>query len=376
MLSRPRDRDVRRLSAVRGPWCVTVYGTADDWSRGNHLTPGARAQLHAVVERLQHAGAPEDVVAAIRARLEQHAVAPAEAAGVPDPHMQAVALFATPTDLEAYALTTAPSPWVGTGDRFLIGPLLEGLLGLRPPVVVLALSEAQVRLVDVSARPIAVLDVPGLPQDLADALDLDLTNDRQTLAHRRTAEDAKGRLRQYARAIDRALGPVLRHDEPLLVIAAAEPLAGIFRAVTRYPLVASTGITGNHDGDSPFELAELAGPAIEHYRRSVVEEHLARFAELPARGRVSTELSEIAENARDRTLDTLFVDVDHRVPVAAETSFGPVTIDAVDEIVRAALDGGATIVPVRAVDLPTTDPVAAVLRYARRTVPSGGHREG
>lgn len=366
MLNRPQPRDVTRLGEVRAPWCVTVYGAIDDWSRGNHPSPLAQAQIRSAADELRRMGATPEVVDAVRGRLEQVAEHSVEAPGQLDPHARAVAIFATARELESYVLPTSPEPWVGVGDRFLIGPLLEGVLGLHPPVMVLALSESEVRLIDASARPVAALDVAGLPRDFEDALALDLTNDRQTLSHLRTSEDPKERLLQYARVIDEAIEPVLRREGALLVIAAAEPLASIFRAATRHPLVAASTIVGNHDGDSPFELADLAGPAIEQHRRAGVEAQLARFAESPARGLVAAEIHEIAERARVGAVDTLFVDVDRRHPLDAETTFGPATIDLVDEIVRSALATDATIVPVRAIDLPTTDPVAAVLRYADR----------
>lgn len=366
MLIRPQSRDVTRLGEIRAPWCVTIYGAADDWARGNHQSAVAGSQIRSAAEQLRRVGATPDIVAAVRSRLEQVAEHSVEEPGQLDPHARAVAIFATDRDLESYVLTTSPEPWVGVGDRFLIGPLLEGVLGLHPPVMVLALSESEVRLVDASARPVTTADVPGLPRDFEDALALDLGNDRQTLSHLRTSEDPKGRLLQYCRMIDEAIAPVLRREGALLVIAAAEPLASIFRTATRHPLVAAATITGNHDGDTPYELADLAAPAIEQHRRAGVEAQLARFSELPARGLVAAELHEVAERARAGAIDTLFVDVDERHPLDAETSFGPATIDLVDEIVRSALATDATIVPVHADDLPTTDPVAAVLRYANR----------
>lgn len=366
MVIRLKYRDVRRLSEIRAPWCVTVYGTSDDWLRGNHPSPGAEAQIRTVVDQIRDAGAPHEVIEVVRTRLEEFARHATDAPGHLDPHARSVGIFANGDSFESFVLTTSPAPWVGAADRFLVGPLLEGVLGLHPPVLVLALSEAEVRLVDVSARPIAVLDVRGLPRNFADALGLDVGNDRQTLAHLRTSEDPKARLYQYARLIDAAIEPVLQGEGALLIIAAAEPLASIFRTATRYPLVADSVIAGNHDGDSPFELADLAVPAIERHRRAEVETQLGRFAESPARGLVVAELHEIAECAREGAIGTLFVDVDRRHPLEAESSFGPTTIDLVDEIVRGAMASDARIIPVRAADLPTTDPVAAVLRYPAR----------
>lgn len=181
----------------------------------------------------------------------------------------------------------------------------------------------------------------------------------------RTSEDPKVRLREYARAVDHAVEPVLRRHGAVLVIAAAEPLASIYRSTNSHGLVATSALVGNHDGDRIDELADLAAPIIERHRREVLEARLARFAEMPARGLVLVELDQVADAAREGVIDTLFVDMDRRIPVAAEAFGNITTIDRVDELVRDALSSDATIVPVRPGDLPTPDPVAAVLRYMR-----------
>jgi len=374
MAAHPRRRDVRRLADVRAPWCVTIYGDADSWMRGNHVTGAAEAQIRSAVDQLGVAGAPSEVLDAIRDRLGQASAPSGTGSGRVDPRARAVGIFATENGTEVFALASSPAPWVGVADRFLMGPLLEGALSLIPPVFVLAVSENEVRLIDVSAHPAQLVDVPGLPHDLKSTIALDLTGDRDTLAHLRVSEDPKGRLREYARAIDHAVEPVLRRAGAVLVIAAAEPLASICRSTSSHGLVASSAIVGNHDGDLVDELADLAAPVIERHRREVLEAQLARFAEMPARGLVLIELDEIADAARDGAIDTLLVDVNRRIPLPGEAFEGLATIDRVDEIIRDALSSDATIVPVQPGDLPTIDPVAAVLRYVRADRPAARAR--
>lgn len=363
MAAHPRQRDVRRLADVRAPWCVTIYGDADSWMRGNHSTGAAEAQIRAAAHLLEAAGAPNEILEAIRDQLSQ-ASAPSGAGRV-DPRARAVGIFVTESGAEMFSLASSPASCVVLADRFLVGPLLEGALALLPPVFVLAVSENEVRLVDVSAHPAQMVDVPGLPHDLKGTIALDLTGDRDTLAHLRNSEDPKGRLREFARAIDHAVEPVLRHAGAVLVIAAAEPLASIYRLTSSHGLVASSAIVGNHDGDSIVELADLAAPVIERHRRETLEAQLTRFAELPTRGLVLTELDEIADAARDGAVDTLLIDMDRRIPMPRAAFGRLISIDRTDEIVRDALSSNATIVPVQPSDLPTPDPVAAVLRYVR-----------
>lgn len=364
MATPPRLHDVRRLADVRAPWCVTIYGDADFWLRGSHPTDEARAQIRSALDGLQIGGAPAEVADTIHQQLDRVSAPLVSRPNQADRRARAVGIFATETDVEVFVLTTSVSPWVGVADRFLIGPLLEGALALVPPVFVLAISENEARLVDVTKSPAERVEVPDLPHDLKSTISLDLTGDRETLAHLRTSEDPKVRLREYARALDHAVAPVVREAGATLVLAAAEPLESIYRSVSSSSL-ASPAIGGNHDRESIGELANLAAPVIERHRRETTEARLTRLAEMPARDLVVADLDQIATAVRDGAVDTLFVDTARRLPSPAEAFEGITTLDRVDEIVRGALSTDATIVPVRSDDLPSADPVAAVLRYPR-----------
>lgn len=374
MTTRPRRSDVERIAKVRAPWCVTIYGDVDSWLRGNHPNWKAGAQVRSAIDGLHVGGASRGVVEAIRGHLERLSTRSPAAPVQIDRRARSVGTFATENRAEVFVLTTSPAPWTGVADRFLVAPLLEGVLALIPPVFVLAISENRLRLVDVTAFPIAMVEVPDLPRDLRSTVDLDLTGDRNALAHLRTSEDPKGRLGEYARAIDRAVEPVLRRAGAELVIAAAQPLASIYRSTTAYDRVVSSALLGNHDEASIEELADLAEPIIEGHRRAAREGSLARFAEMPDRDLVLTDLDEIAAAARDGALDTLFVDTDRRVPVQGEAFEGRTVIDRVDEVVRDALARQTVIVPVRSDALPAPGPMAAILRYEQAGQPAGRAR--
>lgn len=367
MTTQPGHDDVQRIAAVRAPWCVTVYGGVDSWLRGNHANGSAEAQIRAAADGLRMSGAPDEVIRAIHTLLDQVATPQAQVPGEMDRRARSIGIFATENGAEIFGLISSPTPWVGVADRFLVAPLLHGALSLHPSAFVLAISENEVRLVDVTSHPAEAVDVPDIPHDLKSTIALDLAGDREALSHLRTSEDPKVRLREYSRAIDRVIEPVLRREGAVLVIAAAEPLASIYRLTTRHGNITSSDVAGNHDGDTADELANLAAPIMARHRREALEAHLARFAEMPARDRILTDLDEIAAAARDRTIDTLFVDTDRRLPTSAEAFGRAIMLDRVDEIVRNALSGGVTIVPVQSADLPTSDPVSAVLRYADAT---------
>lgn len=360
MTARPRHGDVERLAGVRAPWCVTVYGSWDDWMGGPRLETRAGEQVRAAERLLQQTGAPDDVAAALVRRLRE---LPATD-GAADGRTRSIAIFAADGILEVFALTTAPAAWVGVSDRFLIAPLLEAALALVPPVFALALSENQVRLIDVTSAPPRVVHVEGLPDDLRSVEHLDLAGDRDTLAHLKISEDPKVRLRSFARAVDAAVAPALRRNDAVLVIAAAEPLADIYRAVSSTETVVATALAGNHDDETPERIASRAVELIAEHRRAKLDQTLRQFAELPARDRVLVQFDEVEQATAAGAVEMLLVDTDRRTSVPAETERMHIALDRVDELVRTALEHGTVIVPVPAADLPTTDPVAAVLRYA------------
>jgi len=349
----------RELAQVRAEHCVTIYGPLEPWIGRSRAV--AETNAMAAIERQLHAaGATEADASPFRDRLREveDAVAGVDLAAFPS-----VAILATAGSVTVRPLSTRPAPVLLVSDRFLIGPLLAAALSTIPPVFVLALSAGAVRLIDATTQQGISVSVAGLPVNLEETIRLDLTGDRQSLAHLLTSEDPKERLREYSRAIDAAVEPVLRSSAPLLVLAGAEPLVSIFKAVARYPDIAADIIAGNHDEDTVAELTALAAPIADRERDIRRKSQLGRFAAMPSRDRALTELRPVVQACQSGAVDTLLVDVDRRSPIPSQASTMATTLDLVDEAVRAALDTGATIVPVRSADLPTMDPVAAVLRY-------------
>lgn len=353
---------VRRLAEARAPWCVTLYADADAWLHGSHATGAARGQIRDAVHVLTEAGAPAEVAEAVRSRLTQSAAPSADRAPA-DHRIRSVGVFATPDQSELHALTTTPAAWVGVDDRFLIAPLLEGVLSSLPPVFVLAASENRVRLVAATDHPARVVDVPGLPRDLRSELRLDLTGDRDTLAHLRTSEDPKERLSEYAHAIHRSVEPVRRAARALLLVAAAEPLSGILQATAPDPRLVLGALPGNHDDDTPDALADVADPRVQEQRLHARTLQVARLSTASPE-LVLNDLDAIEDAARAGAIDTLFIDTDWRARAPGEGSPASREHDRGDALVRHALASDSTVVPVPADGMEYPGPAAALLRYA------------
>lgn len=358
--------DVRRIAGMRAPWCVTIYGDAAAWLRGDHPDAAAESQIRLAIEALIDARAPADAVAAIRGLLST-AASRSRLESIPfDRRVRAVAIFATPVTCEMFPLDIAPPFQVSASDRFVVGPLLAAALALDPPVFVLAASENALRLIDVTAHPATTLDVPGLPLNLASTVDLDLTHDRETLAHLRTSEDPKERLREYARAIVRVVEPVVRHAGAMLVIGAAEPLASIIHAdailhIGPTRILAPWSLHGNPDGLSADQLADLAAALIGAERERAREARIARLdgtePELALR-----DVAAIEAALRAHDVDTLFVEMEGRSSRGGRLPEDPFEGRG-EELVHAALGSGAAIVPLRAGDRDRVGHARAILRH-------------
>lgn len=277
------------------------------------------------------------------------------ASDVRTPVAAGAAIFATTTDVRTAPLHSDPAAMgagavVQVADRFLIAPLCADL-DSRIPVMVLALSQNSARLVDAGTGSPRIVPVPGMPTNLRAFDALDLTNDRQTLAHLRTSEEPTLRERQYVRAVDAAIAEVI-DPAALLVVAAAEPLAGLYAELSRHKRLAHPAIAGNADESTPDELATASRPAVERELEAVRRRQLTRLAEFPDRRLVTGDPTIVLAAGARGAIDTLFVDLGS----ADRAGY-------VEDAARAAHADGARIVWVSATELPGPGAVAAILRY-------------
>jgi hypothetical protein len=95
-------------------------------------------------------------------------------------------------------------------------------------------------------------------------------------------------LNNYARKVDQALRGVLAGRETPLVLAAAEPLASIFRSVNTYPRLVDDVIAGNPDHVTDAQLADAARPILDQLNRHELAAAIALFVELKPRLALTT----------------------------------------------------------------------------------------
>ena len=365
----PTRDETLRLASIREPGCVSIYvQTAPGPNGSDTARIEVQTRLRSAVELLEAAGTNvgiiESIGAAVEGLLAERDFWRRET--------NSLAIFVNGTTLSSFRLANRLLGLTAVSDRFAITPLLRAAT-FSHSAFVLALSQNAVRLIDVSpALPASEVTVPDLPHDLKSTLALDLTNDRETLAHLRTSDDPKVRMLQFAQAVDRALRPIVADSDRPMILAAAEPLASIYRSVSSYSRLAESVIAGNPEERSAGELAASATPILDAAHAAELVAQTARFHESTSRGLSDDTLNGVSLAATSKAIDTLFVDIDHRIPGRVDELTGVITqneaedqshYDVIDEIVRRALSSEAKIFAVRGTDVPGNGPVAAILRF-------------
>lgn len=282
-----------------------------------------------------------------------------------------LAVLATPQRLLTFRLPNRPKPLAEVADRFHLTPIIRSMTSPHD-IFVLALSEGAVRLVHaiVHLPPIRV-QAPGLPKN-ADEMVMQPSGDAHIPRHRlQNLEEEKILLHKYARKIDRAVRTVLAGQAAPLVLAAAEPLASIFRSISSYPHLVDEMIEGNPDHVSDRQLEDAAIPLLEHLYARELKAILARYDELKPY-RATTDVSYAAQAATAGAVDQLLVDLDAVIPGRVSDLDGSVTYSTVDdaetysvvdEVARRALCTGARVLGAKQEELPDRAPLVAILRY-------------
>ena len=177
------------------------------------------------------------------------------------------------------------------------------------------------------------------------------------------------RIRQYARAVDDALMPLLRGDERPLVLIAPQPINAIFRQVCSAPTLLTHGVEANPDKWSLTEVAEAVKPVLAtHLAESDVA--LAELVdERRGQRRASTDLADIARAATISAVATLIIDreYDERGTIGDDgaLTLNPAGEVLAEELARRVVANGGRVLALSAHQLPGGAPVTAVLRYAQ-----------
>lgn len=366
----PTRAEIEKLAGHRGSPSVSIYLRTTPVTRE---TPGDRIELKnllkTAIAQMEASDTPKRAIWPIEQSVEALIGDDAFWVG----QANSLAIFATPERIRTFRLPNHLSNAVEVSDRFHLKPLMRSVT-FPHNAYVLAISMGAVRLIEVSADlPPEEVKVHGLPAGAADAAGRrsHLEKRGDMVSGEATSENAI--LTRYARAVDHALRPALAGHERPLIVAAAEPMASIFRAVCSYPHLAAKGISGANDRTKDADLAASARAVLDENYADEIGQLRGLYAAREKQGRSTQDVAQAARAATFGAVDTLIVDMDAEVPgtvadedgaVAFAANADGVNYSVTDEIARRALLSGARVVSARRADVPGGGDLAAILRYA------------
>src|SRR5262245_8188963 len=365
----PSRRQIERLLQARGSHLVSIYLPTTP------ITPQAEGDRIAFKNLASEAVAELDAAGAGSA--EREAIEEALADLHDDQEFWALqahslAVFADPDGLRSFRLPNRLTSALQVADRYYVKPLLRTVT-FPQTAFVLALAEGSVRLLEVTPDlPTFEVKVPDLPESAAAAAGKTSITDRSPARRLQGTEGRKTLVRSYARAVDHALRPVLVGQDVPLILAAAEPVDAIFRSVNSYPHLADRSLPGNPEATSDAQLGEAAREVLDGLYAGRLRELADRFEERSAAGRTAVEINDLGRAATFGAIETLFVDIDAKLPGTIEEESGVVSLDEVeragdygvlDELCRRVILTDGAVLAVRAAEVPGGGPAAAILRY-------------
>ena len=366
----PTPADLKALTSHRDDMCVSIYLPTTPVTRE---TGGDRIELknlaREAVHQLEAAAGDKRRVAALAEHLDDL---------VDDDEFwrfqaRSLAVLATPDNIRTFRVPNALKPMVEVADRFHLKPLLRAVT-FPNACYVLALAEGAVRVVEVSADlPATALKVDGMPKSAADAVRRASVNDRSPSGRIQGSEGQKVLLAQFARKVDNALRGLLAGSDIPLVLAAAEPLASIYRSVNTYSHLALATIAGSPVMLTDAQLAERARSVLDGLYRDEIAAFATLFATRENQGRATTDIAQAARAATFGAVETMLMDIDEVVPGTVDETDGRVSFaerasaksyGVVDEIAGRVIMSGGRVLAVRKADIPGSGSLAAILRYA------------
>ena len=372
------SRDDLELLVRQPRWpCVSLYMPAHRSGRETQQDP---VRLKNLIRR-----AEERLVAAeIRRRDASEVLRPArellEDEAFWQHQSEGLALFLRAGWSKWYRLPLGFEEMIVVSDRFHVSPLLPLLTG-DGRFFVLALSENEARLLAGTRSVVHVVNVPGMPAGVRDALRYDDPQKEvgshaaerggpgaRVVVHGQGigAEVQKERLGRYLHAVDSAVRRSLREQQAPLVLAGVGYVRAMYRDINTYPRLLDAGISGSPDRTSSEELHARAWALVEPVFERDRDVAAAACGEALGTGRASASLEEVLTAAEAGRIDVLFV------PTGTHASAGVSSTDEehelgggdpIEQAVVGTILNAGTVYAVPDHEMPDRAPVAALFRY-------------
>ncbi|WP_314146681.1 hypothetical protein [uncultured Leifsonia sp.] len=365
----PTKADIERIAAFREQGCVSIYlPTGTTPPEADRARIELKNHLAQAVKALETLGVPRARVAAVQAEGETIL----EDRDFWRYQSRSLAVFLDGELAETFRLPNRLTSVCEVADRFYVKPLLRAVT-FPQSALILALAQNSVRLIKIDPEaPAVIVDVDGMPSNVAAAVGLTTISGRSAEGRIQGSEGQKVRMLEYVQAIERALHPLLANSTEPLILAAAEPLTGIFRGASDYPHLVEETIAGNPEEKTEEELAAAARHVLDNLYAGKVATLKDAFETRIAAGTALVDMSDIARAATFGAVEALVFDIDARVPGSIDDETGAIAYAAddapghygvTDEILRRSLASKARVYALRAEDVPGGGPVAATVRF-------------
>jgi hypothetical protein len=385
----PTLAEFKELAQIRGKVCISLYVptsrlgkdarvnrivfkdiAGDALSQLKEASVG-KSTISIFEEQFDHlAGVDHDEVEEDKIRQRQRAK-PDETDRFWHYQGNGLAVLAAPDMIRTFRLPDRPKPLAEVADRFHLTPLMRAMTSPHDAFV-LALAEESVRLIHAFANfPPERLQVSDLPRNAEEATRRPSVHVKAPRGRLQNREGEKVLLHQYVRKVEQAVRAALAGQDTPLILAAAEPLASMFRSANAYPRLADEIIEGNPELLTDAELEDTAIAILDRLYIRQLKAVLALYDELKPR-RATTDVSYAAHAATAGAIEQLLVDLDTVIPGLVSDIDGSVTYSAsddaetysvIDEVARRALCTGARVLAARKEGLPDRAPLTAILRY-------------
>lgn len=371
---------VRTLVETTGRHCVSIYmpthraGSEQDPIRLKNLLGRARAELaemgvrRPAADELLHPAT--QLLTSARFWAEQGS---------------GLALFLSDREMQRIRLPNPVEELVSVAGQFHLKPLLATVTG-GELFYVLALSQNQVRLLKGDRYSMSELDLMDVPHSLDEALRFD-DRERQLQSHgsgrvgrgqvaaafhghAMDKDAAEEDLSRFVTAVHRGVRATIAEPPAPLVLAGVARLAALYRRVNSHHHILEQGVEGNPEHLSPEALHAAAWPLVEPLFDR--DRQAAADAFLSGRPPAARDVESAVVAAYQGRIETVFVPLQGHV----WGSFEPDTLKAIeheqrrpgerdllDVIAAFTLAHGGKVFAVDTAAMPSSDPVAAVLRF-------------
>ncbi len=307
-----------------------------------------------------------------------------------------LAMFVGEDLVEIRRLPIPVEELVVVSDRFHLTPVLPLVIGATR-FHLLALSQRRVQLFEATPEGIQEMPLRDVPHSL-DELTRYVDAETQIQWHTGTAMTStvggpaqrpamfhgqgtsgdetmeKRRLHEFCTAIERGVSTLLENDRSPLLLAATEPIIGIYREVNSHPTLQEQVLRGNPDRSDVRDLHREAVELLRDEFDRPRQESLERYVRYAGSDLASDNVEHVITAAHDGRVHTLFVgladhiwgryDLNARQVEYIHGSQHAGDEDLLDHAACMAFRTGAMIHVVDRESIPDQKPLAAVFRFA------------